>query len=137
MQLEIVPSIGIGPVTRGMSPAQVLEAFPEKQRYEEWMGGNLNDSLLFHGLIFTFDKCSSSGPLPDARLEQITVHQREDATLYGKRINQWDKPHILGRLRQEGHAVDEMDNKCLGIMGILELDFAESGELDWVEIYLQ
>jgi hypothetical protein len=66
MRLEIIPGIGIGPVQRGMSPPQVLEALPEKHQYEEWMGGNLNDSLLFHGLIFSFDKCNPAGPLPGA-----------------------------------------------------------------------
>jgi hypothetical protein len=136
MRLEIIPGIGIGPVRRGMSPAQVLEAFPEDQKYEHWMGGNLNDSLLFHGLVFTFDKCNSSGPLPEARLEQIAVHGREDATLYGKGVSDWNKQSILERLRQEGHAVDVMDNGCLGVVGKLELCFAEGGELDWVEIYV-
>lgn len=136
MRLEIVPGIGIGPVQRGMSPAAVLAVFPEDQRYEDWMGGNRNDSLLFHGLIFTFDKCNSSGPLQDARLEQIIVHRREDSTLYGRPVGSWDKHSILRRLRQEGHTVTEMPNGCLGIIGKLELDFAASGELDWIEIYV-
>jgi hypothetical protein len=136
MQLEIDPGFGMGPVRRGMSPSDVLEAFPESQCYEDWMGGNLNDSLLFHGLVFTFDKCNSVGPLPDSRLEYILVHQREDATLYGKPLGSWDKSSILERLRKKGHVVDVMDNGCLGVMGKLELCFANSGELDWVQIYV-
>src|SRR3954471_7199095 len=127
MRLEIVPGMGIGPVHRGMSPAQVLEAFPEDQQYEDWMGGNLNDALLFHGLVFTFDKCDSHGPLPNARLEQIAVHGREDATLYCRPLREWDKQAILDRLRQDGHVVDEMANGCLGIMGKLELCFEATG----------
>ena len=53
--MEVIPNIGVGPVRFGMSPAEVLTAIPEGQKYEEWMGGNRNDSLLFHGLILGFD----------------------------------------------------------------------------------
>ena len=54
-RMEVIPNIGIGPVRFGMSPAEALAAIPEGQKYEEWMGGNRNDSLLFHGLILGFD----------------------------------------------------------------------------------
>src|SRR3712207_8632291 len=39
---------------------------------------------------------------------------REDATLYGKPLREWDKQTILDRLRREGHVVDEMKNGCVG-----------------------
>lgn len=107
MRLEIVPGVGVGPVCLGMSPRQVLDVFPEEQKWEHWMGGNLNDALLFHGLVFIFDKCESAGPLPDARLERIFVRGREDAMLLGKPVSSWDKSAIVGRLRDEGHTVEE------------------------------
>jgi hypothetical protein len=53
--LELYPGEGIGLVRIGMSPAEVLAVLDEPQVYEKWMGGNLNDSLLFRGLLFHFD----------------------------------------------------------------------------------
>jgi len=37
-----------------MRPNEIVSVFTEPQMYEEWMGGNLNDSLLFQGLILGF-----------------------------------------------------------------------------------
>jgi hypothetical protein len=119
-----------------MTAAAVLDAFPEEQRCEDWMGGNLNDSLLFHRLIVTFDQHGSYGPLPEARLEQMVLHQREDATLYGTPLDAWDERSLRDRLSRDGHVVDATTDGCLGITGKLEISFGKSGKIERVEIYL-
>lgn len=65
MILDILPWTGLGPLRFGMKPNEVRRAFDEDQVYEDWMGGNLNDSLLYRGLILGFDKEDSRGPLKD------------------------------------------------------------------------
>ena len=62
--LDVIPGQGIGPVRLGMRPAEVLAVFFEPQVYEDWMGGNLNDALRFHGLRFHFTDCDARAPLP-------------------------------------------------------------------------
>ncbi len=45
--MMIYPKKGIGPVTFGMSPKEVSDVMGETV-YENWMGGNLNDSQIEH-----------------------------------------------------------------------------------------
>ena len=52
---DIQPGLGVGPVRFGQTPAEVEAAMAEPQLYEEWMGGNHNDSLFYQGLILGFD----------------------------------------------------------------------------------
>ena len=66
-RLDIQLGVGIGQIKLGMHPDDVVEAFAEGQICEHWMGGNLNDAILFHGLRLHFDKCSAAGPLADSR----------------------------------------------------------------------
>ncbi|HKN65015.1 MAG TPA: hypothetical protein VJW73_01980, partial [Gemmatimonadaceae bacterium] len=74
-----------------MTPAEVRAALGEPEGYEEWMGGNLNDSLLFHGLICGFDECDAYGPLSGSALCElrISVPHRGDTVLWGRPLAQW------------------------------------------------
>src|SRR5947209_13438155 len=102
MRLDIRPGNGIGPIVAGMSPDDVIAAMPEDEGcYEEWMGGNLNNCLLYHGLCFHFDRCNTYGPETDSTLEMVVVHDRDDATLFGQPLHAWAKPAILQRLIDE------------------------------------
>ena len=133
MRLEIHPGAGIGRVRLGMSPAEVEAVFTEPHKYEEWMGGNLNDALLFHGLIFTFDVCDGRGPLPHARLNLIEVRGRADVDLLGQPLHGWTADDIGRRLREQGHAVTT-DRHSVRIPGKLELSFDGDGRLDQATI---
>ncbi len=79
MKLDIHPGEGIGLVRFGMRPAEVLALFSEPQVYEDWMGGNLNDALLFHGLLLHFNECNRSGPLPSSTLSWVEVYPLTNA----------------------------------------------------------
>jgi hypothetical protein len=63
--MEIFPNIGLGPIRFGMNPSQVQAVLGSDRTYEPWMGGNLNDSQLYPGLIIGFDNCDDRGPLKD------------------------------------------------------------------------
>jgi hypothetical protein len=72
-EFDLVPNERVGPAHFGLRPAQVTSVMGETELYEDWMGGNLNDSLLFRGLILGFDRCDANGPLPDGRLIEARV----------------------------------------------------------------
>src|SRR5262249_52943046 len=105
-RLEIHPGEGIGLVRMGMSPAEGLAVWDEPQVYEDWMGGNLNDALLFRGLRFHFDECDRQGPLPRSRLTWVVVHRRDDTLLFGRPVGDWTRDGILQELRQRGYPAE-------------------------------
>ena len=82
--MEIIPKVGLGPLRFGMAPDQVRALFSEQETYEDWMGGNLNDSILYRGLIIEFDLCDAWGPLAGSKFREVRLHRREDAILWGR-----------------------------------------------------
>ena len=81
-----------------MNPTEVLKSFPEEHAYEDWMGGNLNDALLFRGVIFLFDGCDASGPVAESRMYQYTVRRREDVFLWGRSLTSWTRETVEAHL---------------------------------------
>ena len=98
--LELLPGEGVGPLRFGMSPSEAQGAFTEPPVYEEWMGGNLNDSILFRGLVAGFDRHDSAGPLANSRLIEFRVRGREDIVLAGRAV--LDSRRALAPLCREG-----------------------------------
>ncbi|SFH62190.1 hypothetical protein [Planctomicrobium piriforme] len=106
-RLDIHLGVGIGPIRFGMKPAEVLQAFQEPQLYEDWMGANLNDSLLYQGLILGFSECDGAGPLADSILTDITIHQRENAHLFGQPMGEWTEKALIQELQEREYQVKE------------------------------
>jgi hypothetical protein len=132
--LEIHPGIGIGPIQLGMHPQRVVSLFHEKEVYESWMGGNLNDAILYHGMRLHFDKCTGAGPLPGARLNWIVIHQREDACLFDRHMDEWTKDGIFARLTDEGYSPIKVDNGDIDVVRpYLGMSFDANGKLIWLE----
>jgi hypothetical protein len=98
MNLDLRPGEGIGDLLFGMNPAAIEQKMNEPSTYEEWMGGNLNDAMLYAGLILIFDRFSSSGPLPDSRFVQAIVHDRSDASFAGRALAHWSKADLIDHL---------------------------------------
>lgn len=71
--MELEPGKGLGPIKFGMTPKEVMSIMGEEQTYESWMGGNLNDSLLYPGIIIKFDSCNSEGPLDNSKVDEIQI----------------------------------------------------------------
>jgi hypothetical protein len=84
--MELVPKIGIGLIRFEMSPSQVEEILGSHHTYENWMDGNLNDALLYPGLVICFDRNNAAGPLPDSRICEIWIHPNSSTTLEDKNI---------------------------------------------------
>jgi hypothetical protein len=117
-----------------MRPDEVLDVFPEPMVYEDWMGGNLNGALLFSGLVLHFSDCDCLLPLPDSTLDLIIIHQRPDAFLFGRPINQWTKDRLLAELRLRGYDAQTPPNGDVVVDGQLVLSFDDDGKLIWIEI---
>ena len=134
--MEILPNIGIGSVRFGMSPDEVIANFNEQQQYEGWMGGNLNDSLLFHGIILGFDKCNSRGPLPESRLVEARLYGREDAKLWGRIVDQWTQDEVRNYLNQRKIIHRFEVNGDLSVYSLnLALSFSKESYLEYIEFW--
>ena len=121
-----------------MTPAEVRAAIGEPERYEEWMGGNLNDSVLFHGLICGFDDCDAYGPRPDSALRElrISVPHRGDIMLWGRSLAEWTAGDLRERAAAEAIDFetgphDSISSRALG-MGC---DFDFAGRLEEIELW--
>ena len=117
-----------------MRPVEVLAVFAEAQVCEEWMGGNLNDALIFHGLRFHFPDCNTYGPLPTSQLCRVVIHQREDAYLFGRPVEEWTKGTIVGELLARGYEVQFPPCGDVEVPKQLVLSFEDDGRLVWVEV---
>jgi hypothetical protein len=118
-----------------MRPAEVLAVFHEPQVYENWMGGNLNDALLFQGLRLHFSECDSRAPLPDSTLNWIVIHQRPDAYLFSRPVGEWTKDSVLQELQARGYCAQTPPNGDVDVYRKLGLSFEDDGRLVWVEVY--
>jgi hypothetical protein len=134
-ELDLILEESVGPARFGQTPAQVVSVMNEGELYEDWMGGNLNDSLLFRGLVLGFDRCDARGPLPESRLVEARVKGRPGARIFGKRVDAWTRQDLLKFLRQQGYDVrDSPPDVNVPSIG-LGLSFDEQGILDYVEIW--
>ncbi len=73
--MKIFPGEGLGPIHFGLTPREVKAICGENQVYEEWMGGNLNSSLFYTGIIIYFDQCDSFGPLECSHVTDFNIYK--------------------------------------------------------------
>ena len=132
--LDIEPGKGIGPILLGMQPRDVRAVFKKRQQYEDWMGGNLNGAMFYRGLILHFDACNSRAPLGTARLIEIIVHRRNDATLFGHAIKKWKRSRLIVRLEELSLSPKSTVGTDLIVPG-MEMGFDDTNRLDFVRIY--
>jgi hypothetical protein len=117
---------GIESVKFNMTPLEVQAKFGNKYRGEEWMGGNLNDSLLYGDMILTFNECNSAGPLPSSKLVFIKTNASSQILLQGKALSEITRDELLSKslLGQFGEIDDNLHVEFdrLGIKFNFDLD---------------
>ncbi len=134
--MDVIPNIAVGPVRFGMKPSEVMAHFPEEQLYEDWMGGNLNDSLLYRGIIFSFDEHNSVGPLANSQLVEIRMHGREDVVLCGQLIGTWTKETIISYWDENDLAYEYHDNGHVSIPSLsLVLSFDSQEQIEYLVMW--
>lgn len=122
----ITPGEGLGEIRLGMTPAEVSRRMNEDELYEEWMGGNLNDCLCFHGLLFCFRECDSRSPLPHSPLYEITIGEREGVEICGRPLSDWTAEDLASALKSSGYEVFRW-TWGIDIPGKLHVRFATAG----------
>lgn len=109
-QLDVLPGVGIGTIRFGMRCDEVLALIDEPSCHEEWMGGNLCDALLYHGLRLHFSEYNSDGPLPFGQLGELFICGREDAVLFGRQLFSWHKSEIVDQFKKQNMAPELLKN---------------------------
>jgi hypothetical protein len=134
--MEVLPNVGIGALRFGMNPTEVRALLQEKESYEDWMGGNLNDSLLYRGLIIGFDECDSNGPLTQSRFRELRLNRRDDAVIWGRNLFDWTKAAITDHLEHSGlpYRLSACGDVSVPDSSLL-LAFDESGRLEYIEMW--
>ena len=133
--LDVMPGVGIGGVRFGMRPEQIAKLIDEPTKWEDWMGGNLNDAILFHGLRFHFDRFDSHGPLVDSSLTELFICGREDALLYGRPLHDWTKRQISAHMASIGLLVAHNTNGDIDVANpIIGMSFDRENRLVWLEL---
>ena len=125
--LEIEPGRGVGPIILGMRKSEVRSVFNERVVYEDWMQQGSSDTN-FHGLRLDFAES------PSFRLIRITVHCREDATLFGRTLTRWKKSRLVLRFEESLIHYAVTNHGDLNVPG-MTLSFNEKNRLSWVEVY--
>jgi hypothetical protein len=132
----IKPGTSIGSVQFDMNPEQVRVLMGEPEVHEEWMGGNLNDSLLYHGMVLGFDRCDHSGPLRDSRFVEARIFGREDAELWGKRFHDWNKEDVLNQLKRSQVSHDALQNGDVLVPALgVSLGFDDNSKLTHLDMW--
>ena len=101
---NIDPPYGLGPIKIGATPDEVRAVFGSDLVWEDWMDGNMNNCLYYHGLVFHFDRCDSRAPLPSASLTAIEICRRDDCLFRDRRMTDWTVSAIREILTAEGIA---------------------------------
>jgi hypothetical protein len=131
--MEILPNIGLGPIRFGMNPSQVQAVLGSDRTYEPWMGGNLNDSLLYPGLIIGFDNCDDRGPLKNSKLVEFRINEKADVTFLGKPVFGMLQNELLQSLVRHKIRCERNQSSYLLPDLHMELDFDDNGRVTWIE----
>ena len=132
--MEIKPTIGLGRVTFDFSPIEV-NALMGKPTHRDML---VDEALAYGHLAFHFDKSDASGPLPDAKMEMISISEGYPARLFGE-----DPFTMTGKALQELLSHNGIESKwydkqkeLLSATGCLEVRFDMETELPTeIELY--
>lgn len=128
--MELIPKIGIGPLRFGMRPSEVKDVLGPEHGYESWMGGNLNDSLLYSGMILGFDRCDSRGPLNDSKLIEFRINQNADIHFLQKPVFKITGNEFCQTLEQHNINIEREPNGYMFLPELnIELEPDENGNI--------
>ena len=134
--LEIKLLKGIGQIEFGMNPSQVISIMDEEQVYENWMGGNLNSSLLFQGMILDFDQHNSNGPIKDSKFCGIKINSRKDIYLFGRKLIEWNEFEFVEVLHANKIQFEQLPNKSIVSKELeFEIYFDKEDDSVWLEFW--
>lgn len=102
MSHSIKPMVGFGPIRFGDAPSAVYATFGTQLSWnQDWMDGNMNDSLFYHDVAFYFDKCDNEKPLTNAHLIRCEFYLKDDALLFDRPMTNWARTDMIKQLTDE------------------------------------
>jgi hypothetical protein len=102
--MDIIPHVGIGGLRFGTKRDEIRAILGSDQTWEAWMGGNLNDSLFYPGIILFFDKYDSHGPMVNGRLVQIAVSSEYPCKLFGCEMKNVTRNFVVSSIAPSEHS---------------------------------
>jgi hypothetical protein len=135
ISIDIQPRRGLPEVPFGSAPKSVTDLFGTDLTWEPWMGGNLNDSLYYPGIVFSYDSSDSQAPLPNSRLHSIEVSGSIAGTLLGRQVGAWTKKSLADLLAAGGISLRTAPNDSIHSDGLsLSVWFEPSGAISLLRI---
>ena len=127
--MELIPKVGLGQVRFGMRPSEVKTILGPGNHYELWMGGNLNDSLLYPGIIASFDKCDSRGPLNDSKLVEFRINRNANIQFLNKPVFEVTEQELLQTLERNNIKIEKRNGYLVLPELNVELEPDENGKI--------
>jgi hypothetical protein len=93
---EAFPLVGLDHLRFGMTPAQVRSLYGDSQRWETWMGGNLNDFMFYEGLLIGFDGDNADVPQETSSVVLLGARTESGMKLFDVDISTFAIEKLLG-----------------------------------------
>jgi len=135
--MEIYPNKGIGGIEIGMNPDAVKEIIGYDLIYNEWMGGNLNDTLFYSDLIIGFNDCDSDAPLPDSHVVEFRANDSNRIEFNGFTLSELSREKLASMVVQGIKAkLNKNQDVIFQKLGI-SFAFNENGTVSIFEMWRQ
>lgn len=135
--MEIYPNKGLGGIKFGMNPAAVKEIMGSDSIYDDWMGGNLNDTLFYSDLIVGFNDCDEDEPLPSSRVVEFRANASDRIKFNGIALAELSRSALTSMIVQGFKAtLDKNLDVIFQELGI-SFGFNENGTVCILEMWQQ
>ncbi|MDM1021950.1 hypothetical protein QSV37_16875 [Acinetobacter sp. VNK23] len=114
MEWVIDPLSGIGNIKFGDTAKSVKELCGSELCYEDWMGGNLEDSLFYKGLLIGFRGKHDDHPNDDSEVSIILIKASiYELILWQEIISNFSKKQLITLLSKKSIRFKELNNNTL------------------------
>lgn len=135
--MEIYPNKGVGRIEFGMNPDSVKEIMSSNLVYEEWMGGNLNDTLFYSDLVIGFNDCDGDAPLPDSHVVEFRANGSDRVKFNGYSLAELSREKLASMVVQGIEAkLDKNQDVIFQELGV-SFGFNENGTVCILEMWQQ
>ncbi|MEL4339744.1 hypothetical protein AAEH92_03360 [Shewanella xiamenensis] len=135
--MEIYPNKGIGNIKFGMNPQDVKEIMGSDLVYQEWMGGNLNDTLFYSDLIVGFNDCDGDEPLPNSRVVEFRANASERIKFNGVALAKLSRTELASMVVKGSKAVVDKNQVVIFQDLGVSFGFNENGSVCILEMWQQ
>jgi hypothetical protein len=119
-----------------MRPADVSRVLGTDQRYEEWMGGNLNDFMFYGDILIGFNGENADSPGESSEVVMFELNGSQPLSFHGEPADISSKGNLLFFLKARELQFLEKPANIIRVQDLgLQFTFSEDQQL--TRIYLQ